>query len=156
MIRALIAFTLLLACLWAAPPVQGQSLEGAWEVTAYACPPYCGKTASGAQVGYGSIAAPSWVPFGTRLCVGDYCGVVNDRGNLHARQLDIWLPSHAAAIQWGRRWVHVSPVSVVSPSPPWSELVEEVTYLDAENYVTRRTYDTERGRVDTYTVEGGA
>jgi 3D (Asp-Asp-Asp) domain-containing protein len=142
-------------CLWAAPSVQAQTLDGVWEVTAYACPPYCGRTASGVQVGPQSIAAPSYVPFGTRLCIQGWgCGVVQDRGSaIVGRRLDVFLPSHAAAVQWGRRWVNVTAGSgAVSVNPPWQELVEEVTYLDVDAYVTRRTYDTNRGRIDTYEV----
>jgi 3D (Asp-Asp-Asp) domain-containing protein len=87
-------------------------IAGLYLVTAYACPPHCGRTASGAWVGPGSIAAPRSVPFGTRLVVEGYAfnpGVVQDRGGaIWGNRLDVWLPSRSQAFAWGRRmvWVH--------------------------------------------------
>lgn len=127
-------------------------------VTAYACPPHCGLTASGVLVGPGSIAAPASIPFGTQLCIDGWgCGTVTDRGgDITEGRLDVWMPSHAAALQWGWRTVAVSRLTQSAPriSAAWSVHVESVRYLDGGQWVTRTRWDTERGPVDTYDIEG--
>jgi len=112
-----------------AQPAQAQSvLDGWWTVTSYTCPPYCGRTASGAQVGYGSIAAPSSVPFGTPVLVdGWYVGTVQDRGAFGSRTLDIWLPSYGQAMTWGRRRVWATfggPAVPVYEQPVYEPITE--------------------------------
>ena len=96
-------------------PEPSYAYLGQFVVTAYACPPFCGRTASGLQVGPGSIAA-DWrmIPPGTQLVLPGYRGEVMDRGGaLRGNRLDIWLP-YAEAIFWGRQvvpvWMIVEPV----------------------------------------------
>ncbi len=82
-------------------------------VTAYA--PGCGDsglTATGTPPVYGTVAA-DWrvLPPGTRLVVQGLPGIftVEDRGaGIIGNHIDIWLPSCAEAIQWGRRWCQLS------------------------------------------------
>ena len=104
------AALLALALLLLARPVAADERDGWWETTAYTCPPHCGLTASGTQVGYGSVAAPWWVPFGTPVLIdGWYVGTVQDRGgDIVGNRLDIFLPTYGEAIQWGRRSVYVT------------------------------------------------
>lgn len=80
-----------------------------WEVTAYCL---LGRTASGAPVGIGVVAGPPSLPFGTRLWIDGYGpATVLDRGPaITEGRLDIWLPTYAQAIAWGRRHVHVWPL----------------------------------------------
>lgn len=83
-----------------------------FEATCYSPPQFpAGKrTASGAPVGPGSIAAdPRVFPFGTRLAVDGWgTGVVVDTGGaIRGRRLDLWMSSLAACLQFGRRTVQV-------------------------------------------------
>ena len=87
------------------PPPPQRTYLGQFTVTAYACPPYCGRTASGAQVGPGSIAS-DWrvVPPGTHLEMPGYAGVVVDTGGaIYGQRLDVWHHALALAFAWGRR-----------------------------------------------------
>lgn len=77
---------------------------------------YClqGKTASGSGVRRGIVAADRRVlPLGTRIQVtaGAYSGtytVADTGGVIKGRILDIWVPSCAEAIRFGRRNITVS------------------------------------------------
>lgn len=107
-----------------APPAELQQLtvEAAeitqWmTVTAYCpCTQCCGPdargiTRSGRRVsanGGRFVAAPPAVPFGTMLIVPGYAGgeavPVLDRGKaIKAGKLDVFFPSHQAALNWGVR-----------------------------------------------------
>lgn len=81
-----------------AAPAAGRRYLGRFRVTCYGPPQfYAGKrTASGAPVGPGSIAAsPAVVPRGTSLeLVGVATGTVDDTG-VTGRTLDLWRPSCA-------------------------------------------------------------
>lgn len=77
---------------------------------------YClrGKTASGAMVRRGIVAAdPRVLPLGTRIHVsgsshsGTYL-VADTGGVIKGRVIDIWVPSCAEAIRFGRRKVTVT------------------------------------------------
>ncbi|MDR1817098.1 MAG: 3D domain-containing protein [Puniceicoccales bacterium] len=62
-----------------------------------------GKTASGLMTRPGT-AASAVLPFGTLLVV-EGAGVfqVEDRGRLRSDQIDLWFPTHAEALRWGRQ-----------------------------------------------------
>jgi 3D (Asp-Asp-Asp) domain-containing protein len=63
-------------------------------------------TASGVMARSGTIAADtSLYPFGTVLYIEGYgYGRVEDRGGaIKGARLDLWFPSHRAALAWGRR-----------------------------------------------------
>ncbi len=90
---------------WQGPPVAaGTRLSSI--VTFYACvgDGFCGRTASGVQVGPGSAACSSNLPFGTRFRIeGDPSGrvfVCNDRGALSSTWVDVWFYS----VSEGRAW----------------------------------------------------
>lgn len=87
---------------------------GFYIITAYCCVGigggFCGQTASGAQVGPGTIAAdPRLLPFGTRLFIPGYGdGIVQDTGGaIRGQRLDVFYPDCSDAWQWGRRLVPV-------------------------------------------------
>lgn len=88
-----------------------------YKVTAYcSCAKCCGKTtgrtASGTQATAGrTVAAPANFAFGTKLNIGGQIYTVEDRGGaIKGNKIDIYVNSHAAALQWGVRYL---PVSVV-------------------------------------------
>lgn len=88
-----------------------------YKVTAYcSCAKCCGKTsgrtASGTQATAGrTVAAPANFAFGTKLNIGGQIYTVEDRGGaIKGNRIDIYVNSHAAALQWGVRYL---PVSVV-------------------------------------------
>lgn len=97
----------------AAVPVNGTT----YKITAYcSCAKCCGKTngrtASGTQATAGrTVAAPSNFAFGTKLNIGGQIYTVEDRGGaITGNKIDIYVSSHAAALQWGVKYL---PVSVV-------------------------------------------
>ena len=74
-------------------------------------PKQVGVTASGTTARKGTIAAdPKVWKFGTRLAVPGYGdGVVEDLGGaIKGRHIDVWFPTHAEAVRWGRRWLKVT------------------------------------------------
>ena len=93
--------------------------EGAttYKITAYCpCSKCCGKatgrTASGTNATPGrTVAASSKFAFGTKLNIGGHIYTVEDRGGaIKGNKIDIFVNSHAEALQWGVRYL---PVSVV-------------------------------------------
>lgn len=101
-----------------------------YDVSAYCpCTICCGPnargiTASGRRVEVGMCAAPRSVPFGTNYRIPGY-GVANvqDRGGAIKRsgdrylgkrlrydRIDLYFPTHADALRWGRRLLRVSVV----------------------------------------------
>lgn len=65
-----------------------------------------GITATGTRAKHGTIAAdPKVFPFGTRLEVPGYgVGIVEDIGGaIKGNHIDIWFPTHQAALRWGSR-----------------------------------------------------
>ena len=73
-------------------------------------PKKVGVTASGSVAEMGTIAAdPAVYPFGTRMAVPGYgVGTVRDVGGaIKGAHIDIWFPSHKAAIAWGTRKIKV-------------------------------------------------
>lgn len=71
----------------------------------------------------GTIAAdPAVYPFGTRMAVPGYgVGTVRDIGGaIKGAHIDIWFPSHEAAIAWGSRKIKVKVAKAdgLSEAPP--------------------------------------
>ena len=86
-------------------------------VTGYcSCPLCCGPdanglTSSGAKAQFGTIAAdPAVFAPGTQLNVPGYGnGVVEDTGaRVKGYRIDVWFPTHAEAVAWGRREMYVA------------------------------------------------
>jgi 3D (Asp-Asp-Asp) domain-containing protein len=62
-------------------------------------------------VGWGVVAVdPSVIPLGTRMTIPGYgSGVASDTGaGVHGAAIDLWFPSEAAALAWGRRTVTIT------------------------------------------------
>ena len=101
------------------PRTSTTSVTGAtkYKITAYcSCSKCCGKTtgrtASGTKATAGrTVAASGQFAFGTKLNIGGHTYVVEDRGGaIKGNKIDIFVNSHAEALQWGVRYL---PVSVV-------------------------------------------
>ncbi len=92
------------------------AVEAASELGKFQATCYClrGKTALGTAVRRGIVAAdPRVIPLGSRISIsaGSYSGTyrVEDTGGvIRGRILDIWVPSCAEAIRFGRRTIGVS------------------------------------------------
>jgi 3D (Asp-Asp-Asp) domain-containing protein/septal ring factor EnvC (AmiA/AmiB activator) len=74
---------------------------------------YClrGTTATGMQVGWGTVAVdPAVIPLGTKMSVPGYGdGVAADTGAaVQGHMIDLWFPSCAQALGWGRRVVTIT------------------------------------------------
>jgi peptidoglycan DL-endopeptidase CwlO len=70
-----------------------------------------GSTASGLPVGPGVVAVdPNVIPLGTRLFIPGYGpGIAADTGSaIRGNIIDLWMPSTAAALRWGRRTVTIT------------------------------------------------
>lgn len=91
------------------------------EVTAYcACSKCCGPdaagiTASGKDVSYNDgrfVAADRKLPFGTKLVIPGYSEaaveVIDRGGAIKGDKLDVFFPTHDAALEWGRQMVAVT------------------------------------------------
>jgi 3D (Asp-Asp-Asp) domain-containing protein len=75
--------------------------------TGYSLP---GRTATGLPVGIGVVAVdPSVIPLGTRMTIPGYGeGVAADIGSaVQGYEIDLWFPTVAGALAWGRRTVTV-------------------------------------------------
>jgi len=69
-----------------------------------------GITASGERAVPGiTIAAPDWIPFGSRIQIPGFgMGIVEDRGGaVQGNHLDVCLSSVSQAVAWGREWEKV-------------------------------------------------
>ena len=67
---------------------------------------YVGVTASGHKTGKGTVAVDTRVfPFGTVFEIPGYGkAVARDRGgSVKGNKIDIWFPTHAEAVAWGKR-----------------------------------------------------
>jgi 3D (Asp-Asp-Asp) domain-containing protein len=76
--------------------------------TGYALP---GRTATGISVGWGVAAVdPSVIPLGTRFTVPGYGeAVAADVGSaVRGAHVDLWFPTRAQALAWGRRTVTIT------------------------------------------------
>jgi peptidoglycan DL-endopeptidase CwlO len=70
-----------------------------------------GRTASGLPVGKGIVAVdPSVIPLGTQMFIPGYGkGVAADVGSaVRGNIIDLWMPSRAKALAWGRRTVTIT------------------------------------------------
>jgi 3D (Asp-Asp-Asp) domain-containing protein len=70
-----------------------------------------GHTATGLPVGFGVVAVdPAVIPLGTRLTIPGYGeGVAADTGTaVQGNTIDLWFPTLADAMAWGRRTVTVT------------------------------------------------
>ena len=104
---------LILLALFSRPMDAFSLLSRQCEVTAYCPCEYCcgdyadGVTASGhvIQPGDKFVAAPGNYPFGTKLYIPGYgWTTVQDRGGaIQGNRLDVFFPTHAEALQWGRQ-----------------------------------------------------
>ena len=89
-----------------------------YKITAYCpCSKCCGKTtgrtASGTRATAGrTVAASAQFAFGTKLNIGGHIYTVEDRGGaINGNKIDIFVNSHAEALQWGVRYLTVSVVN---------------------------------------------
>ena len=89
-----------------------------YKITAYCpCSKCCGKTsgrtASGTKATAGrTVAASSKFAFGTKLNIGGHVYTVEDRGGaINGNKIDIFVNTHAEALQWGVRYLSVSVVN---------------------------------------------
>lgn len=89
-----------------------------YKITAYCpCSKCCGKatgrTASGTKATAGrTVAASSKFSFGTKLNIGGHVYTVEDRGGaINGNKIDIFVNTHAEALQWGVRYLNVSVVN---------------------------------------------
>ncbi len=93
------------------PPAEsapGPSTTLVVDAVAYHLP---GRTASGLPVGVGVIAVdPAVIPLGTRVYVPGYGpAVAADVGSaIKGNIIDLWMPSTAQALAWGRRTVTIT------------------------------------------------
>jgi peptidoglycan DL-endopeptidase CwlO len=90
----------------AAPVSGGRSITVL--ATGYSLP---GTTATGVPVGWGIVAVdPSVIPLGTRMTIPGYGeGVAADTGGaVRGGVIDLWFPTPAQALAWGRRTVTIS------------------------------------------------
>ena len=86
-----------------------------YKVTAYcSCSKCCGShsngyTASGTKATAGrTVAAPSNLPYGTKLDINGKTYVVEDRGGaIKGNRIDIYVNSHSEALAWGVRYLPV-------------------------------------------------
>jgi peptidoglycan DL-endopeptidase CwlO len=70
-----------------------------------------GATATGLPVGWGVVAVdPSVIPLGTRMTIPGYGeGVAADTGGgVQGTSIDLWFPTQAQALAWGRRVVTIT------------------------------------------------
>ena len=104
----------------------GNGLKKTYRVSAY-CPEECcceewadGFTASGVPAVGKIIAAPSNIPFGTKMNIPGYgLAVVQDRGGaIKGNRLDILFPTHFLAKKWGVKMLEITeptPLESVEP-----------------------------------------
>ena len=102
------------------PRVSSTSTTGGtvYKITAYCpCAKCCGKTngrtASGTTATAGrTVAASSKFAFGTKLNIGGHVYTLEDRGGaINGNKIDIFVNTHAEALQWGVRYLNVSVVN---------------------------------------------
>jgi 3D (Asp-Asp-Asp) domain-containing protein len=70
-----------------------------------------GRTATGLPVGWGVVAVdPTVIPLGTRMTIPGYGeGVAADTGSaVQGATIDLWFPTQAQAMAWGRRTIMIT------------------------------------------------
>ncbi len=108
------------------PADAGERLRRLYLVTSYCpCKLCCGPsakgiTASGKRVRVGMCAADKSVPFGTVYDVPGYGrAVVEDRGGaIKGNHIDVYLPTHKAALAWGAKRLKINRVEKEDSSCP--------------------------------------
>lgn len=91
-----------------ATPAAVAGLQMTVTAVGYSLP---GRTASGLLVGHGIVAVdPSVIPLGTRMYVPGYGdAVAADTGSaVRGAMIDLWFPTTAHALRWGRRTVTIT------------------------------------------------
>jgi 3D (Asp-Asp-Asp) domain-containing protein len=92
----------------AAPSVADGTRTLTVTATGYSLP---GRTATGLPVGPGIVAVdPAVIPLGTRMSIPGYGeGVAADTGSaVQGMTIDLWFPTLADALAWGRRTVTIT------------------------------------------------
>ncbi len=72
------------------------------------------RTATGVKAGYGKVAVdPDVIKMGTRLYISGYGEAVaaDTGGAIDGRIIDVWKPTRAQCLKWGRRTVQVTQLS---------------------------------------------
>jgi len=90
------------------PPVFVSAQTITVTATGYCLP---GHTATGLPVGFGVVAVdPAVIPLGTRMTIPGYGeGVAADTGSaVSGYTIDLWFPTLADALAWGRRTVTIT------------------------------------------------
>jgi 3D (Asp-Asp-Asp) domain-containing protein len=107
-----------------------------------------GKTASGQYVTRGLIAAdPRVLPIGTRVRVeagpwtGEYL-VADTGGAIRGRKIDIWTPSSREAMQFGRRAVKLTVLSVPASRAKFTK--PQIKPVSATSTTTQVVSDKEK------------
>jgi cystine transport system substrate-binding protein len=93
---------------WVGPSVTTGPRTLTVASTGYSMP---GRTATGLPVGFGVVAVdPAVIPLGTRISIPGYGeGVAADTGSaVQGMTIDLWFPSLAQALAWGRRTVTIT------------------------------------------------
>ena len=70
-----------------------------------------GHTATGVPVGWGVAAVdPAVIPLGSRMTIPGYGEAVaaDTGGSVRGAAVDVWFPSVAQALRWGRRMVTIT------------------------------------------------
>jgi cystine transport system substrate-binding protein len=68
-----------------------------------------GRTATGLPVGWGIAAVdPSVIPLGTRIVVPGYGVAVAADTGVYGSSVDLWFPTAAQALAWGRRTITIA------------------------------------------------
>jgi 3D (Asp-Asp-Asp) domain-containing protein/peptidoglycan hydrolase CwlO-like protein len=89
-----------------APPGAGLTITVS--ATGYSLP---GQTSTGLQTGWGVVAVdPGLIPLGTKLSVPGYGEAVaaDTGGGVRGPTIDLWFPTLAQALAWGRRTVTIT------------------------------------------------
>jgi len=92
----------------AAPSITDGTRTLTVTATGYSMP---GRTATGLPVGFGIVAVdPAVIPLGTRMSIPGYGeGVAADTGGaVQGLTIDLWFPTLAGALAWGRRTVTIT------------------------------------------------
>ncbi len=96
----------------AAPALQAPQIPGSRTLTVVATGyDLGGRTSTGLPVGWGIAAVdPSVIPLGTRIVIPGYGEAIaaDTGGSIVGSTIDLWFPSAAQAIAWGRRTVTIS------------------------------------------------
>lgn len=90
-------------------PAGDKTYKGKFQLTAYCSCTKCtrglGITASGTKPVQGRTVGCNGIPLGTPIYIegyGEY--VVEDTGNMHNNVIDVYMDSHSAALQFGRKY----------------------------------------------------